>query len=181
MSEPAVQIVPIGDQAVVQLKSWAPALASTSLVPPELGGQMRILPLGPGEWLAVSDTIEAHRLHACLERHVEAESIAAVDLSCGIKSIRVEGSAARALLAKGCGLDLHPNCFPEGRATRTRFAQLAVIVECFDSPSRFNLYVGRSYFAYLQVWLKDAATEFVGDTASAFAGCDGIEQNVTAS
>lgn len=65
------------------------------------------------------------------------------------------------------GLDLHPEHFPADRCTRTRFAQLPAIVHCTDPKPRFDLYVGRSYFAYLQSWLSDAALEFQEPPAQA--------------
>jgi sarcosine oxidase subunit gamma len=118
---------------------------------------VRLLRLGPGEWLAISDAIAGPTLEDRLRRHVGGQNIAAVDLSCALKALRVDGLAARELLAKGCGLDLHPNFFPAGRATRTRLAQLAVIVDCVDPTSRFDLYVGRSYLTWLRSWLVDAS------------------------
>jgi len=129
-------------------------------VPPGLGGQVRLLDVGPAEWLVVSDILDAPTLQNSLDRHLKSSSLVAVDVSCGLKALRVEGGDARELLSKGCGLDLHPHSFPAGRVTRTRFAQLAVILDCIDPAPRFDLYVGRSYVAYLESWLTDAAREF---------------------
>jgi sarcosine oxidase subunit gamma len=133
------------------------------VIPPGLGGLVRLLLLGPGEWLVVSDMIEGAELHNRLNRHIGREDLAVVDFSCALKTLRVEGPAAREPLSKGCGLDLHPTSFPAGRSTRTRFAQLSVILECTDPTPRFELYVGRSYLTYLHSWLLDAAAEFSVD------------------
>jgi sarcosine oxidase subunit gamma len=67
-----------------------------------------------------------------------------VDYSDRLAVIEVRGTAARALLSKGCGLDLSDRAFPARYCARTRFAQLAVILECLDD-SRFELTVARSY------------------------------------
>jgi sarcosine oxidase subunit gamma len=72
----------------------------------------------------------------------------------------VRGSAARELLSKGCGLDLHPESFPAGHCARARFAQIPVVIECLEEPPRFEMTVARSYLQYLQSWLEDAAVEF---------------------
>lgn len=156
----AVQITEMPARAVVRLKPWSPNQPSPSLVPPGLGGEVRLLSFSPQEWLVVSDRIAGPKLREHLQRNIGGEGIAAVDLSCAVKALRVEGSAARDVLAKGCGLDLHPGRFPAGHCTRTRLAQLAVIVDCTDPKPRFDLYVGRSYLKYLHAWLTDAAAEF---------------------
>jgi sarcosine oxidase subunit gamma len=74
----------------------------------------------------------------------------------------LDGDVAREILAKGCGLDLYPEFFPPGHDTRTRLAKIAVHVVCLEM-SRFDLYVARSYAAYLGDWLRDAAVEFAHD------------------
>jgi sarcosine oxidase subunit gamma len=156
----ACRISEVAARTVIRVSSWAPKSHLPSLVPPGLGGEVRVLALGPTEWWAVSDRIEGGKLRPELERHTGWEGVAVVDLSCAVKGIRLEGSAVRRLLAKGCGLDLDPTRFAAGRCTRTRLAQLAVVIDCTDSSPHFDLYVGRSYLTYLKAWLLDAAAEF---------------------
>jgi sarcosine oxidase, subunit gamma len=163
----ALRIAAIEKRAAVRLKSSTPALSATpaaSLVPAALSGRVRMLVLGPDECLAVADSLEGPALRESLRRHLgqgsAAQLIAAVDLSSGLKAVRVEGRAARELLGKGCGLDFHPRSFPTGHCTRTRFAQLAVVIDCPDERTGFDLYVGRSYLRDLSAWLIDAALEF---------------------
>lgn len=43
------------------------------------------------------------------------------------------------------------------------------MVEVVKIPDRYDLYVERSYLAYLQDWLRDAAAEFIGH-ASVMSG-----------
>lgn len=161
MPNETVQIAELSGRAITRLQSWAVSLGATAetssltLVPPGLGDDVRILAVSCVEWFAISDTLGGPTLHERLWRYAANQDIAAVDLTCAVKVLRVEGAAARRVLAQGCGLDLHPQGFPAGRAVRTRFAQLSVIVHCIDPRSRFDLYVGRSYETYLRSWLLD--------------------------
>jgi sarcosine oxidase subunit gamma len=83
----------------------------------------------------------------------------ATDVSQALTRIQIGGPEVRELLAKGCSLDLHPPLFPAGRAARTRFAAMPVIVRC-TGTSAFELIVTRSYTDYLLSWLADAELEF---------------------
>lgn len=154
-----IQIDAIGGGTLLQLKSWLPQNATFigQRLPSQIGeissGTPRVLCVGPGEWLVVSR-----------DRRVQFEEsdlgLAQVDVTDGLGRLELRGRATRELLSKGCGLDFHPRSFPAGRCARTRFAQIAVIIECLDAAPSFELYVGRSYLHYLHSWLVDAAAEF---------------------
>jgi sarcosine oxidase subunit gamma len=109
------------------------------------------------ESVALGDTVASQTLYEHTARHVCEQGIAAVNLSQRLAVLRLKGPATQAVLAKGCGLDLHPRHFPVGRCARTRFAQLPIVVDCIDATPQFDLYVGRSYLPYLISWLNDAA------------------------
>ncbi len=160
MSEPTLQITEIANRSAVQLKAWSATVRTACFVHPDLKGQVSVLTYSPVEWLVVSDRLPGPELRENLLRHVDGDGMAVVDLSSALKAIRVEGADARAVLSKGCGLDLHPRSFPPGRCTRTRLAQLPVILDCNSPTPRFDLYVGRSYLTWLHAWLNDAASEF---------------------
>ena len=115
----------------------------------------------------VSDAIAPAQLFGRLHQQLEGQGIAAVDLSCCVKTVRLSGSAAGDLLSKGCGLDLDPNSFPAARSTRTRFAQLPLILDCVDPQPVIDLYVNRSYLPYLKDWLADAAVDSQGRSREA--------------
>jgi sarcosine oxidase, subunit gamma len=182
-----IRIASIRRGAALRLKSWqpavpvavaanplapvvavggplAPAVAAGEPLPSEVGtmlcGSTRILCLGPDEWLVLATESDAAAVRAQLEAQLASTSHALVDLSDGLAALEVQGGAARELLSKGCGLDLHPRSFPEGRCARTRFAQIPVVIECLDDSPRFELTVQRSYLQYLHGWLADAAIEF---------------------
>lgn len=162
MPDAAVRLSAIPQRAVVRLKSFSLTSASTIPCPweGERGSNTRVLALAPGEWWIVSDGLTGAQLREQLRAHLDGRDIAIVDLSCALKGLRIEGPAARELLAKGCGLDLHPRYFPPGLATRTRFAQVGVTLACVDPSPRFELYVEGSCFAWLRSWVDDAAIEF---------------------
>jgi sarcosine oxidase, subunit gamma len=162
MADRGLRISPVGERAVVQLKSRGSVLPQPLQVGCDFLAGVQVLTLGPGEWLAVGDHMDAAQLRERLDQYLTGQGVTSVDLSSGFKALRIEGSAARQLLSKGCGLDLDPQTFPAGRSTRTRFAQLAVIVHCLDATPCFELYVGRSFLAWLTSWLLDAAAEFEG-------------------
>jgi sarcosine oxidase, subunit gamma len=163
---------PVGPAAILRLKSWLlvradharPVVVGGEALPERIGTTttrpQHALCIGPGEWLVISSERGASSLHEQMESELSAQSIAVVDLTDGMSTLEVQGPATRELLAKGCGLDLHPQTFPAGRCARTRFAQIPVIVECLDESARFGLYVARSYHNYLYAWLNDAAVEF---------------------
>jgi len=167
-----VQITAIGGRTLLRLKSWLPEhttggkpvmLAGRELpsqVGGTLSGPMRVLCVGPGEWVIVSSEHPASAVRERLEPDLPKHGLALVDLTDGLAGLEVRGSATRDVLSKACGLDLHPRSFPVGRCARTRFAQIPVIITSLDEPPRFELYMVRSHFHYLRAWLGDAAAEF---------------------
>lgn len=161
MPDAAVRITEINQRAVVRLKSYLLASRPTPSLWEGAGkGEARLLTLGPAEWWVVSDILTGTQLCERLRNDLDKREIAIVDLSCALRTLRFEGPVTRDFVAKGCGLDLYPRYFRPGSATRTRFAQLQVTLECLAPSPRFELYVGRSYFAWLRSWLDDAAIEF---------------------
>lgn len=122
-----------------------------------LTGAIRVLCLAPGEWLILADA-PSEQLRAQLQPSLQ-QGLTFTDWSDAFATFVVEGSLARTLLSKGCGLDMDPQSFPAGRCARTRFAQLPVILEC-RSESTFELAAARSYSNYLHEWLDDAAAEW---------------------
>jgi sarcosine oxidase subunit gamma len=173
----AVEITPIADRTVLRLKSWLPehrtgskpvVLAGQEL-PTQVGailsGPAHVLSIGPAEWLLISHGHPASSLHELIESDLSGQGLVAVDLSDGLVGLEVQGTAARDVLSKGCGLDFHPRTFPTGRCARTRFAQIPLVIECLDDRPRFELYVARSHVHYLSEWLTDAAAEFSGRLA----------------
>ncbi len=79
------------------------------------------------------------------------------DVSDAWVTITLEGAQATAVLARGCGLDLSLPTFHTSSCTRTRLAQLPVVIRR-ASFERFECIVDRPSAQYLYDWLQDAAT-----------------------
>jgi sarcosine oxidase, subunit gamma len=122
-------------------------------------GRAAILCIGPTDWLVIASDPDAAALLDWFEEAFEGSAFRATNVSQALARIKIDGPAARLLLAKGCSLDLHPPRFAPGRCTRTRLAGMPVIVRC-TQPSTFECIVTSSYGDYLLSWLADAATEF---------------------
>jgi methylglutamate dehydrogenase subunit D len=70
--------------------------------------------------------------------------------------LAVEGPAARAVLAGGISVDLHPRSFAVGAFAQTGLHHTGVLLErC--APDRYELYVLRTYALSIWEWLLDAA------------------------
>jgi heterotetrameric sarcosine oxidase gamma subunit len=123
------------------------------------GLDARGLCIGPGDWLVVSESLTAAELRERWADDPSTTQLAIVDVTYDFVVLELAGGAAREVLAKGCGLDLHPERLPPGQCTRTRLAKIAVLIDCLEQ-SRFELYASRSYATYLRGWLEDAAVEF---------------------
>jgi heterotetrameric sarcosine oxidase gamma subunit len=166
----ALQITALSGRTILRLKSWLaesvtggkPVVLAAQALPTQVGATVsesaHVLCVGPGDWLIVSE-----QLASCVRDRVESDlarqGLAIVELTDGLASLEVRGTGVRDLLSKGCGLDFHLRRFPAGRCTRTRFAQVPVVIECLDEPLRYQLTVARSYCRYLHAWLTDAAAE----------------------
>jgi sarcosine oxidase subunit gamma len=117
---------------------------------------LRVLWLGPDEWLAVAEG-EAPDLLPRLEHAVAGRRAGLSDLSSSRMIIDVTGTAARDLIAAGCGLDLHPRAFGPGQCAQTLFARVPVIIDQLDAAPHYRLLVRRSYARWLTDWMIDMA------------------------
>lgn len=164
---PGVQITSVADRTILQFRSWLPRQANRPPVvlagkelPSQVGamicGPTRVLCVGPQHWLLVSEEHGIEALRERIDSDLAAQGLVFADLTDGLFALELRGTAARELLSKGCGLDLHVSRFSEGQCTRTRFAQIAVTVACLDESPRFELFVARSHEHYLRDWMVDA-------------------------
>jgi methylglutamate dehydrogenase subunit D len=86
-------------------------------------------------------------------------------LSHGRTCIFIEGEAARDLLARGVGIDLHPDVFEIDHYALTALQGAPVMIHRCDA-GRFHLYVMRSFALAIWEWLIDAAWPFGYDIGS---------------
>lgn len=83
--------------------------------------------------------------------------IAAVeDQSHGRTTIVVSGPAARAVLARGCRIDLHPRTFGPGRAVTTQMAHVGCLLHQVDDAPTFELTVFSTLAEPFFHWLVEA-------------------------
>jgi sarcosine oxidase, subunit gamma len=121
---------------------------------------VRVLWLGPDEWLVTAPEGAVPELSARIDYAVAERRSAVTDLSASRAIIAIAGPRARDLLQKGCGLDLHPRAFAPGHCAQTLFARLPVIIDQLSAAPAYRLYVRRSSARWLCDWLIDAAEEF---------------------
>lgn len=119
-----------------------------------------ILWLGPDEWLVWSDTQAGEGLAQSLRAASRGMAAAVVDVSHARIVYAVGGSNARAVLAKGCSLDLHERAFPVGRCAQTLLAKMPILVQRAGIEPMFEIHVARSFRDYVWTWLQAAASEY---------------------
>jgi len=112
--------------------------------------------IAPDTWLIESALHEATELLAAVRTGCGRRSFVATDVSDAFTTLVIEGSLAAAVLARGCGLDLSIESFGHAAVSRTRVAQLSVVVRRVTSE-RFECVVDRSVAQWLYVYLEDAA------------------------
>ncbi|HXV40752.1 MAG TPA: sarcosine oxidase subunit gamma family protein [Steroidobacteraceae bacterium] len=120
--------------------------------------------LGPDAWMLLSAQHGAAELVDAVILGCKRRSFAATDVSDAWVTFALEGPQATEVLARGCGLDFSEPVFGHGACTRTRFAQLPVLLRRI-SHERFELMVDRSAASWLHEWLQDAAGLVVADQA----------------
>ncbi|MEE8245459.1 MAG: sarcosine oxidase subunit gamma family protein, partial [Pseudomonadales bacterium] len=125
-----------------------------------VSGSHKVLWLGPTEWLVGMPLDEHSDTTVTLDTKLRGQHVAIVDLSDAMTLLTISGPDARLLLAKGCGLDLHPRVFGRDRCARSSLAKLGVLIHQTDELPSYDLYVDRGYADYAVRWLEQAAVSF---------------------
>ena len=123
-----------------------------------------VLWLGPDEWLATGPA-EAGAARTAALADALADALASrhhslTDVSAMYTTLALSGPHARAVLMKGCRLDLHPRAFAPGGCVQTTLAKAQVILHRIDDGSAYEITVRNSFALYLASWLVDAAMEY---------------------
>ncbi|KIC63320.1 sarcosine oxidase subunit gamma [Pseudarthrobacter phenanthrenivorans] len=126
-------------------------------------GDTSVLWLGPSEFLVVAPT-EAHEslggsLIPALREALGTGAGQVVDLSANRTTFELVGPRARAVLEKGCSLDLHPRVFKAGTAFSTEIANIPAILWKTGEES-FRIFPRASFAEFLGRWLLDAMREY---------------------
>lgn len=110
---------------------------------------------GPGQWFLVTD----HALDCDDIARRLAPIAYVVDQTHGRSRIRLDGPQARAVLAKGTGVDLHGDQFPVGRAVMTLIGHIGANLARTDEDC-YELLVLRGFADSLWHELEIMAAEF---------------------
>lgn len=137
-------------------------------------GPDEFLLVGPDETVSVPEsadalgdepgaaaTLSTHPLTLALSRApaLRAEPGQVVDLSANRTTLELSGPSARAVLEKGCPMDLHPRVFGPGTAVATTLGPVPVLV--WQTAEQTYRVLPRASFAdYTARWLLDAMREY---------------------
>jgi sarcosine oxidase subunit gamma len=113
---------------------------------------------GPEQWLAIADGGRDGELHRRLATAL-ADMASLVDQSHGRVAIVIAGPRARAVLAKGTAVDLHPSRFRPGQVAMTQMAHVGIHLTQ-TAPDAFELLVFRSFAESLVEFLTAMAAEY---------------------
>ena len=122
----------------------------------QIEGERGLIWSAPGQWLALAPSP-----HALRDLPEALRGVAAVtDQSDSRALVRISGPQARAMLAKGVAVDLHPRAFGPGRAAVTSIAHIGVQLWQRDAGPTYEIAVARSFAGSFWGWLEHAAAEF---------------------
>ena len=131
----------------------------------ELAGEVKVLWMGPDEWLLVAPDGRQDDLLARLRSAIGDAFATVTDVSAQRTTLALSGHLVPAVLAQGCAVDLDPRVTPVGSCLTTLLAQAPVtLVVRGEAASGVWLLVRSSFASYLAAWLTDACTEYRGST-----------------
>jgi sarcosine oxidase subunit gamma len=116
--------------------------------------------LGPDEWLVLVAT-DAVAMADQLTAALGEEPGLALDVSANRTVLELAGPSTRAVLEKGCPVDLHPRSFGPGNAVSTTLARVPVLL-WQTGEDTYRLLPRSSFADYVARWLLDAMLEFTG-------------------
>jgi len=121
-------------------------------------GDLTLMPLAPGQWMAISQKSPAPKL-ADLEKKIGKLGYASQQTDARI-CIRVSGPKARELMSRGCRLDLHPDVTGKGFCAQTPMAQVGVLLNQVDDMPVYDLYLYSGFARSFWHWLEQTAAQF---------------------
>jgi sarcosine oxidase subunit gamma len=123
------------------------------------GPQVSFIGYGPGQWLAVSETLANEALARDLAQKLKG--LASIsDQSGGRTVLRLSGPRARDVLAKGLPIDLDPRAFPFGSAATSTISLMGVQLWQTDDTRSYDIAIFRSVSESFWRWLTASAAEF---------------------
>jgi sarcosine oxidase subunit gamma len=126
-------------------------------------GDTAVLWLGPAEFLLVAPAESHESLGGELPRTLIAAlgdgEGQVVDLSANRTTFELSGPRARAVLEKGCSLDLHPRVLKAGTALSTEIGGIPAIL-WKTADETYRIFPRASFAEFLGRWLLDAMREY---------------------
>jgi len=122
------------------------------------GKDVSFIGTGPGQWLAVSESLVNEALATDLIAKLKGLASIA-DQSDGRAVIRLSGPRAREVLAKGLAIDLDPRVFPDDGAVTSTISHMGVQLWQEGSES-YDIALFRSVAESFWRWLTASAAEF---------------------
>jgi sarcosine oxidase subunit gamma len=156
----AVGAVEVGLLAKVNLRVDPALAAAARLALPaapntwSLSGGREVLWLGPDEWLLVAEPGSAPVIIEELESALEGVHHSLVDVSADRTVVELSGEQRLEVLTRGCGLDLHPRSWRDGRCAQTLLAGIPALLQERDHATR--VLVRPSFAGHLVDWLQVA-------------------------
>jgi sarcosine oxidase subunit gamma len=130
------------------------------------GPKVTFIGYGPGQWLAVSESIANEALAGDLAAKLKGLASTS-DQSGGRTVFRISGLRARDVLAKGLPIDLDPRAFPPGSAATSAISHIGVQLWQIDDARGYDLAIFRSLTESFWRWLTASAAEFGYEVAPA--------------
>ena len=123
------------------------------------GPKVSFVGYGPGQWLAVSETLPNEALARDLGSRLSW--LASISDQSGDRTVlTVSGPRARDVLAKGLPIDLDPRAFPSGSAATSVISLMGVQLWQVDDTPSYDLAIFRSLSHSFWRWLTASAAEF---------------------
>lgn len=152
-----VRVVP-GSEVASRVEAQLGTSLPSSCGSVSRGEGLSVLWLSPDEFLVVAEAEPAAATSALAAAVAEGPG-SATDLSANRTTFELTGPSARAVLEKGCALDLHPRAFADGSAYVTTLGPVPVIIWKHDAES-YRVLPRSSFADFLGRWLLDAMVEF---------------------
>jgi sarcosine oxidase, subunit gamma len=115
--------------------------------------------LGPNEWLIGGPEADGATIEAEVEAVLAGRVHALTDVSHRNVAIEISGTEAPAILNAGCPLDLSPEAFPLGAATRTLLGKAEIVLMRPGEAPAFRVEVWRSFADYVYGFLVESARD----------------------
>ena len=124
----------------------------------EIAGSSMTVWIQPSGWLVIRPRGPEGALAKALAS-ATGDTVAVVDQGHGRSVLRISGSHAADVLAKGSRVDLHARAFPPGSAATTSIDHMTVTIVKVDA-STFDLVLPGNFSEAFVDWLRMASAEF---------------------